>query len=839
MSFDRPWMLIALIVPLLWITLNWRRSPRHQYVLAKGLCLCLLVLAMSGLALVHRGSRMIVTVLADVSGSLMDQDLKHESDLIRAMEHARRRNTLRVIPFARSAGIVGQPEQIESRSLVQIPGAAGLAGDIERALHDAIGVPPAGSVPRIVILSDGRENATDVLRSAEQAKLLAIPIDTIPLAGAPWPSLLLEMAAIPTVAYSFQPIGISLVITSPRPTGAEIVFFCRDKELNSSRVFLEKGLNRVRVTTRLAAVGRVDLSVAVRAGDVGELRFSAPLTLRQPRALLVSLQRRVVDPHLTNSLASAHFQLRRAANVPARLADYEIVLLNDWNLQTIPLARKAALEKFVKDGGLLGVIAPQQQDLVRAGNGEGALERVLPARLVPAEPGLVSCFVLVLQKSSSMEGKNMELARLAALEIVENLRRNDKLGVLTFNDTFEWTAPIDKAIDKDATDSLIEGVTVGGGTRIGAAVGEAFRVILAVDAAAKHIILLTDGRAEDVDSLVLARQAAERHVTISALGIGGRENSSYLTTMAQRTGGDAYIISTPWELESEFLHEISKNARSSALWINHRPAVEEGSQISAGTTRDFASLWNASELLVPKSRAQILVSRQPADLGLIRWQYGLGQAEIITRQAERKARSSAPSTEVNDVWENVASDFPKGTPRAEVTAEYDKARDEFTVDYRFRRHVRVPATGREIFVFGLHGFGSPVPIKKVADAVFRARVRFNNNSGLFRVVPLSESSAFPQVQLYRHDQEIDDRGSNLTLLKRISELTGGRFDPGAGSIFDPSMRTAARKVRLWPGLVLIAVVLFLLDRIPRRQRHVLPSFEPEQSPVLGGVDRQP
>ena len=59
-----------------------------------------------------------------------------------------------------------------------------------------------------------------------------------------------------------------------------------------------------------------------------------------------------------------------------------------------------------------------------------------------------SCFVIILQRSSSMEGKKLELAKLAALHVVENLPRGDALGVLAFADTAEWAAPVHKTADR-------------------------------------------------------------------------------------------------------------------------------------------------------------------------------------------------------------------------------------------------------------------------------------------------------------------------------------------------------------------------------------------------------
>jgi len=845
MSFERHWMLFMLLVPLVWIIWNWRASARRRYLVVRALGFSAFALAASGPAFVLRESKTTVTVLADTSGSMSDQDLKHESDLIRGMENARGENTLRVVPFARSTRIAEQPQQIESRGLVHIPGAAERAADIERAIRHGIATISAGSVPRIVILSGGRENVGNVLRAAKEAKLVGVPIDTIPLAVLPHSRLFLEMAATPTRAFSSQPVWIDLVITvitSPRSIPAEIVSSSQDRRPNSSRIFLEEGVNHVRVTTRLAAVGEVELSVAVHAGDAGELRFSQPLRLRQPRALLVSADVPAVDPHLMNQLASAHFQVRRTASVPANLAPEQMVLLNDWTLQTIPLVRKTALEDFVKAGGVSAVIGGHNEDFTK-GTREDTLDRTLPARFAPNELSSGSCFVLVLQRSASMQGKKMELARIAALDIVENLKRNDALGVLTFADRSEWTVPIHKPYNRDSTNDVIEAVGVGGGSRIAPALAEALRRILAVDATTKHIVLLTDGRAQDVDTLALARRAAGQHVTISTVGLGDRQNARYLTTLARRTGGQSYFINGPLELEATVVRDTMMYSDSTAIETGRRSGVLEGARIKDSASQ-FALPGQSWGQFVPKLRAEVLVGRRPTDPGLIRWQFGWGSAEIITAQPMRRSEGVIPSKRADEIWEELAGDLPEGTPRAEVTAEYDKEGDEFVIDYRFPRHTHVPAMDMKIFLFGPHGFGSPLLVEKISETLFRARVRCNNNSGLFRVFPLSESSALPKVQLYRHDPELDDRGPNVPLLKRVSEITGGRFNPEPRSIFDANGRTALSKLQLWSALVFIAIALLLVDWIYRRRRDVLHrskrfSFDPLPRPVLDRLDRHP
>ena len=64
-----------------------------------------------------------------------------------------------------------------------------------------------------------------------------------------------------------------------------------------------------------------------------------------------------------------------------------------------------------------------------------------------------------MDKSSSMEGRKMELARLAAIGVIENLRPIDMVGVLIFDNSYLWAVPIRKAEDKILIKRLVAGVT--------------------------------------------------------------------------------------------------------------------------------------------------------------------------------------------------------------------------------------------------------------------------------------------------------------------------------------------------------------------------------------------
>jgi Ca-activated chloride channel family protein len=221
--------------------------------------------------------------------------------------------------------------------------------------------------------------------------------------------------------------------------------------------------------------------------------------------------------------------------------------------------------------------------------------------------------------------------------------------------------------------------------------------------------------------------------------------------------------------------------------------------------------------LISKRRARVVTSTAPEDPRLIRWDYGLGRAEVFTSESRRESKWAA-TAKVEEFWESAVSDLPTGVPKVEVTVEDERTNDQFVINYQFDRHIPFPAMAAEMFVFGPHGFGAPLAIEKVSDTVFRARVGCNHASGLFRVLPLSNSSAFPQIRLYKNDQKLDDIGPNAPLLQSVSEVTGGRFNPVLRSVFDPNGHTAVRKIQLWPALVAMTVLLLLVNWIPRKHR---------------------
>jgi hypothetical protein len=172
------------------------------------------------------------------------------------------------------------------------------------------------------------------------------------------------------------------------------------------------------------------------------------------------------------------------------------------------------------------------------------------------------------------------------------------------------------------------------------------------------------------------------------------------------------------------------------------------------------------------------------------------------------------------LWANIFHDLLPHAQASEATAEYDSASDELVLEYRLSRGVEEPATVPGIYVLGPGGFRRPVKISKVAAGNYRARVRMEHNQGLFRVRPLEESRAFPEIGLYREEDEMSDHSSNEFLLRQIAQATGGRFQPSVKELFSAGRHSVASVMELWPGLLALAILLNLAELLQRKWKGI-------------------
>jgi len=825
MSFEHPWLLLLILLPAGWAAWEWRTSARRSALLLKAGAFAAIAVALAMPRLTVYQTKVALAILADTSSSVSAQDLQTESSIATQVEKARGRHWTHVVPFARSTRALSLGEHPKDGFHLQYTaGAAGHGTNLEAAIRDGAAALPAGMVTRLLLVSDGVENLGSVSRAIWQAQQLGIPIDTIPLNGRPKPELLLESVAVPGQVFSGERFPIEITLQSPRAAAAVVELTAEGKSIGTNHVQLGQGENHLRLQASVNTVGAIALAGKISAEGLGETRFEQAITLRQPRVLMVSHDPVQSEEHLVHIFEANQFDVTRApAGVPEKLDDFQLAVINNWDMESIPAPRKAALEDFVKSGGGLIWIAGEHNMYVeKKGQEEDPLERSLPAKLAPPRSPEGTAVVLIIDKSSSMEGRKIELARLAAIGVVENLRPIDSVGVLIFDNSFQWAVPVRKAEDRAMIKKLISGITPDGGTQIAPALTEAYQKILPQTAVYKHIVLLTDGISEEGDSMALTREALANHVTISTVGLGQDVNRAFLEKVATSAEGKSYFLNDPSGLEQILLRDVEEHTGATAIEKNIQPKVVKQAEILDGVGIESAPALRGYVRFAARPTSDTILEADRTDPLLVRWQYGLGRTAVFASDAKNRwAMNWVNWAGFDKFWANVFRDLLPHAPPSETTADFDRASNELVVDYRLSRNVPEPATVPDVYVLGPNGFQSPLKVTKVAAGHYRGRLMIGANQGLFRVRPQADSRAFPEVGFYRQEDEMMDYGSNPQLLRQIAEATGGHYNPSPKSVFDAAGRSIRSTMELWPLFLALAIVLNLAELVLRKWKGVL------------------
>ena len=829
MTFDHPWMLLLALAPAAWVAFEWPGSARRLALLLKAGAFAAIALALAQPRLTVYQTKVAVAVLADTSASISPQDLQAESALADQLERARGRHWTRVIPFARSTRAAAPDERPkEGWRLHHTAGAAGHGTNLESAIRDGAAALPAGMVTRLLLISDGNENLGSVSRAIWQAQQLGIPIDTVPLAGRPKPGLLLESVSLPGQVFSGERFPIEVTLESPGPKGAParatVELSAEGKSIGTNHADLAAGANHLRLQASVNSIGAIDLAGKISAPGLGEARFEEAVTLRQPRVLMVSHDPLQSEEHLVHTFEANQFDVTRAqGGVPEKLDDFQLIVINNWDIESIPPARKAALEEYVKNGGGLMWIAGEHNTYVeKKGREDDPLERSLPAKLAPPRSPEGTAVVLIIDKSSSMEGRKIELARLAAIGVVENLRPIDSVGVLIFDNSFQWAVPIRRAEDRASIKKLISGITPDGGTQIAPALTEAYQKILPSTAIYKHIVLLTDGISEEGDSMALTREAVANHVTISTVGLGQDVNRAFLEKVATSAEGKSYFLNDPSGLEQILLKDVEEHTGSTAIEKSIQVKVLKQAEVLDGVGMETAPALRGYVRFEPRPTSDVILEADRTDPLFVRWQYGLGRSAVFTSDAKNRwAMNWVTWPGFDRFWANVFRDLLPHAPQSEATADFDRASNELILDYHLAHSVPEPAAIPDIYAIGPSNFRSPLKVTKVAAGHYRGRLAIGQNQGLFRVRPEAESRAFPEVGFYRQEDEMLEYGNNEQLLRQIAESTGGRFHPSPGAVFDAAGRSIRSTMELWPGFLALALILNLAELVMRKWKGVL------------------
>lgn len=177
--------------------------------------------------------------------------------------------------------------------------------------------------------------------------------------------------------------------------------------------------------------------------------------------------------------------------------------------------------------------------------------------------------VLVLDRSGSMTGDKLEAAKACAAWLADRLRPDDRLALVTFDDTVAIDVPL-VPVSSGAVARAARGLRPGGSTNLSGGWLKGRELLQAAPGVAtRRILLLTDGQANVgvVDGSQLAaltRDASERGITTTTIGFGDGFDEDLLTAMADAGRGAAHYAASPDDAAGVFADEADDLAALAA-----------------------------------------------------------------------------------------------------------------------------------------------------------------------------------------------------------------------------------------------------------------------------------
>jgi uncharacterized membrane protein len=485
-----------------------------------------------------------------------------------------------------------------------------------------------------------------------------------------------------------------------------------------------------------------------------------------------------------------------------------------------------ALEPYVKDfaGGFIATGGDEGFILGEYLN--TPLEKVLPVymdmrgkKTIP-EMGLV----IVMDRSGSMSGgnnqvKKIDLAKDAAIKAADTLREVDEIGVIAFDDTAQWAVQRQKSSNKADIKKKISNIALGGGTSILPSLGEAYKSLKESKTKIKHIILLTDGQAEQSGYDQLIEKLKEEKITVSTVAVGKDSDTKLLSGIAKKAGGRYYYTDENTNIPRIFAKEIFMAA---SVYLNEReftPLVNSNHQILNGVLVD-GKLPNLFGYIgsSPKETARVILKSDEEDPILSVWQYGLGKAVAWNSDIKGKWSKDYVTWDKNlKLWQNIVNytvenygdesghvDVKNIGSKGEITLTTKNAGEDLSVT----AVIMAPdSTTKEVTLNPSSPGEYTGSFEMKETGVYMVNVRQNKGEQVL--------AALNSAVALQYSPEYKIQTQSSTLDKMMTEM-GLNYIKSPSEVFAGELKAVSSKTPLTPYFLVLAIVLFFIDIVQRK-----------------------
>jgi Mg-chelatase subunit ChlD len=805
-----------------------------------------LATALARPSIVSQDSKVATVILVDVSQSISDAQLAQAQAYVdQAWAAKKGKDQLAVISFAERPQTL-RAESGKAPRIVRHAGAGeGKGTDIQAALQLAYGLYPPGYLPRAVVISDGLQTTGDLLTEAYKARQFGVKVSWQLFDAAKQKEIRVAGIRLPDEIKVGAPFEVVGEIWSTHEETVQVAL--RQDDFPNGlepvkTVELHEGVNRVSFQSEAKQAGFTTYQMAVRqpkddteAGN-NEATMTAPVKGR-PRILYVEgdYER---QPQAASYLARAlgkenmDVEVRGARGVPStakELERYDLVILSDVRQEFLGLSQMQAIESYVRDMGGGFIMAGGEDSFGSGGYQNTRIEKILPVRFdgekEKQQPSLA--IALVIDRSGSMSGPKIEMAKESARATAEVLEPNDLITVIAFDNQPYTIVRVQKASNRLRISTDIARIQPGGGTNILPALQEAYQTLAPVNAKVKHVILMSDGQASYDGIAEVCQEMRANRITVSAIGIGDADRN-LLQMVAENGDGRFYMADDASELPKLFLKDTKEVQKSQLVEDAIKAIVVKRAELIEGTGVEDAPYLRGYVSTKPKPMSEvILVSDERGEPLLARWHVGLGQVVAWTSDVKNRWAVDwlawpgyqkfwaqlVRTTMRHKQLEGYDLDAEVVAGVAHVSVDAVSRDDRFVNDLDTTLQIIDPKTNKTV---------RELPMNQTAAGRYEAEFPVDRyGSYILKAVHKRDNQVVAESQgavALSYPAEYLRSTPDTAALRQAALITGGTDKPAPAAVFDRSGDPIKYHKDLWPWVLLVTAMLFVIDVFLRRVR---------------------
>lgn len=757
-----------------------------------------------------------VIFLLDRSASLEGMETEMAAAVETALSAKKDHQVVGVYTFAEDfqslLPMTADPETLPAELAIRQDGHTNIA----RALELASNSGDTDLATRLVLLTDGNETQSSALESLNRLESDRLQVDVWPITQTAENDMAISRFDTPSRAFLGEDQSFAVAVDSDTEAQAKLIFSVNDRDLDMKEIDLAEGQNVFDYSYPANLEGLVKYEVRLETAEDAFLENNSLASITEvsgnPEVLVVNSGESSPIPALldTDNLQVTELTSAQLPSSLSAILRYDSIIFDNVSGTSVGEQQMDIIEQAVQQFGVGFMMVGGEQSFGLGGYFKTPIERLLPVEMeVKGKHELPSLgLMIVMDRSGSMMGVKMELAKEAAARSVELLRPDDTLGVIAFDDQPWEILPTAKVADPQKAVDKILGITPGGGTEIYRSLQQGYMELENLELQRKHIILLTDGQsATSNDYSALIENGKDNNITLSTVSIGQDADRNLLKQLADTGSGRFYDVADATTIPAILSRETIMMSRTYIVDKPFYPII-------------YSSRWNdlfgegvpelnAYIATTAKSAASVALESEEGDPVLASWNYGLGKTIAFTSGSGAWSGGFQSWDRWPDFWNRSV---------AQLQPSFEEIPYSVTRKEQGIYTVEDPTQSSAILkVAAVDEQGNEIPLQTEPLAPGKVDVKLDAEPGLvFFSVTNENGAAYKTGLTIPYGDEYQTAETNMPLLATLAERTGGQVLTSMEDSFRdmPFTSGTIRPIQLF--LLLAAMVLFFTDITLRR-----------------------